>query len=96
MKGPKFCVTSSGNAFDFKGETRKFTRKLTLQEIFFDKTYNNESLVRKPSNKHITTGNSELKDFLNVLHKIEPVMTHNDSNLNEDEMSAYRELKTLP
>ncbi len=95
MKGVKFCVTGSGNSFDFKGETRKFTRKLMLQEIFFDKTYNNDSLVRKPSKKYISTFNNELKDLINILHKIEPVRTQSETNLTEEEMIAYKELKDM-
>ena len=95
MKGPKFCVTTPGNFYEMKGETRRFTRRLILQEQFFDKSFNNRSLVRKPSTKFISTTNDELNSIVSKLHKIDPVENKGDSNLSNDEVTGYSQLKAL-
>jgi hypothetical protein len=59
-RGPKFCPTTAGNFFDFKNDTRVFTKKLITQERFFDSTYEDESIVRKLSKRFITSTNTEL------------------------------------
>ena len=94
-KGTKFCVPSPGNFYDFKGETRRFTRRLILQEQFFDKSYCNNSLVRKPSTKFISTKNNELNGIVSKLHKIDPMAIQTSSNLSREESEAYNQLKNL-
>ncbi len=42
-KGPKFCAATPGNFFEYQADTRQFTRRLALQEIFFDNSYEKES-----------------------------------------------------
>ena len=66
-----------------------------MQEIFYDKSYNNNSILRKPSTKFISSGNSELNNIVNALHKIEPEPLKPESNLNKKESIAYSELKKL-
>ena len=95
MKGPKFCVTTSGKTHDYKGDTRKFTKRLILQETYFDKDFEDESLIRKPSKKIATTKNGDLNEILNTLHKLEPVPIHMEKNIDSEEQSALNELKTL-
>ena len=95
MRGPKFCVTTPGKVYDFKGDTRKFTKRLILQETFFDKQFVDNSLMRKPSRKLATTKNGDLNEILNTLHKLDPVRIQMDSNIDEEERSALNELKEL-
>ena len=78
-----------------KGDTRQFTRRLIIQEQYFDKEFNNRSLVRKPSTKFISTTNNELNGIVNKLHKIDPMAIRTDSNLSNDETTGYSQLKAL-
>ena len=94
-RGPKFCATSPSNFHELKGETRKFTRRIILQEQFFDQTYQNNSLVRKPSNKFISSNNDELNGIINKLHKIDPAPINTKNNLEREEKVAFSQLKVL-
>ena len=94
-KGPKFCVTTKGNFFDFKGSVRDFTKRLTLQEEYFDKTFNDKSLVRKASKKPVSTHNNDLKNIIGTLNRIEPMSIHKEDNISIDEKNALEELKKL-
>lgn len=78
-----------------KGDTRAFTRRLILHERFFDQSYTNNSLVKKPSGKFISTHNNELKEIVNHLHKIDPAPIAAKSNLTRDEEVGYTQLKSL-
>ena len=92
MKGPKFCKTTEGRFFDFKEDTYNFTKKLMVQEKYFDQHNNDDSLVRKPSRKYMTTFNNELTDIVATVNKIEPKCTQMDSNVTVDEENALKEL----
>ena len=95
MKGPKFCVTTSGNFFDFKSDTRCFTKRLILQEAFFDQTINDDSLVKNPSKRYMSTKNNDLNEIINTLHKLEPTGLKMKSNIEKSEEKALKELKLL-
>ena len=78
MKGPKFCVSTNGNRYDYKSSVRDFTKRLALQETFFDKNLDDGSVVRKPSKKHFSTANNDLKNIIGVLNRIEPIPVKNE------------------
>ena len=81
--------------FDYKGSVRDFTKRLALQETFFDKTWEDDSLVRKPSKKYFTTKNSDLNSIINTVNRIEPVPISNENNITFEEKKAMDELKKL-
>ena len=91
-RGPKFCPTTAGNFFDFKNDTRVFTKKLITQERFFDSTYKDESIVRKPSKKFITTANPELCNIINTVNKLCPLEIEMESNIDPSEEQALKEI----
>ena len=71
-RGPKFFPTTEGKVSDFCGDTKTFSKKLIIQERFFDVPYQDKSLIRQPSKKYITTENKELTDIVSFLNKINP------------------------
>ena len=94
-RGPKFCPTTVGNATEFCGDTYAFGRRLELREIFFDTPSNDNSVIRKPSHKYISSKNKELTDITATIRKLEPSKTHTPSNISIEEETALRELKSL-
>ena len=87
-RGPKFCVSTPGNFFDYKSSTREFTRRIVLQELFFDKPNEDHSLVRQASKKHISTKNNDLKNICNALNRVEPSRIEAVSNISREEKEA--------
>ena len=92
MKGPKFCKTTDGRFFDFKGDTHDFSKKLMIQERFFDQSINDDSLIRNPSKKYMSTNNKEMTDIITTVNKIEPKSIHMERNITVDEEKALKEL----
>ena len=62
---------------------------------FFDKTFDEESLVKNPSKRYVSTNNFDLRDIINTLHKIEPTPLRMEGNIDEKEKNALQELKLL-
>ena len=59
-RGPKFTPTTKSNHFIFKGDFKKFTRRLQIKEIFNDTPFEENSLIYNPSTKPVKTNNSDL------------------------------------
>ena len=95
IRGPKFCPTTKGNFFDFKGETKKFTKRLITQEKFFDSDFKDNSIVRKPSKKYLSSKNSELTNIVNTINKLSPTKIVMDSNVSKKEEKALKEIIKL-
>ena len=72
-----------------------FSKKLILQEQYFDKTFNDNSLIGMPSKKYITTKNKELSDILTTINKLEPKSKIMEDNINGEERKALAELRLL-
>ena len=88
-------MSTPGNFFDYKSSTREFTRRIVLQELFFDKPNEDHSLVRQASKKHISTKNNDLKNICNALNRVEPSRIEAVSNISREEKEALEELKNL-
>ena len=71
-RGPKFCPRTKGKVSDYCGDTKIFTKKLIMQESFFDILFKDESLIREPSKKYINTYNTELTGIVSFVIKINP------------------------
>ena len=95
VRGPKFCPTTKGNATDFCGDSYAFGRRLELHEIFFGISSNDNSLIRKPSHKYITSKVKELTNITVTIRKIQPTKIHTPCNIANEEVQAVRELKIL-
>ena len=95
VRGPKFCPTTPGNFFEFKNDTRNFTKRLIMQEKFFDSTYVNDSVVRLPSKKYISSNNAEMTNIINVVNKLAPTEIKMNSNISQEETRALQEIKKL-
>ena len=95
VRGPKFYPTTKGNYCDFRGDTHYFTKKLIVQEKYFDKDYNDASLIRKPSKRYLTTNNTEMSNIISTIHKIEPNRIKMESNITIEEETALHELQTM-
>ena len=91
-RGPKFCPTTKGKVSDYCGDTKIFTKKLIIQERFFDVPNKDESLIREPSKKYITTYNKELTDIVSFVNKINPECRNLPDNLSKEERDAMKEL----
>ena len=94
-RGPKFCPSTRGNTSDFCGDTKIFTKKLIIRERFFDQSWKDESLIRAPSKKYITTNNKELTDIISFVNKINPQSKEHNDNLDKEEQVALKELVSL-
>ena len=94
-RGPKFCPTTKGNPTDFCGDNYALGRRLELHDIFFGITSNENSLIKKPSHKYISSSNKELNNITAALRKIQPTEIWTTNNISNDEESALQELKTL-
>ena len=66
-----------------------------IQEEFFDKTFTDESLVRKSAKKYTSTANNDLKTIISVLNRIDPVPISIPDNVSKGERKAMEELKML-
>ena len=94
-RGPKFCPTTAGNVTDFCGDTYAFGRRMELREIFFDSHSQDNSYIRKPSHKYISSKNKELTNITATIRKLEPARIHTPTNISIQEETALRELKSL-
>ena len=92
-KRPTFCPTTKGNVFDIKSDTKEFTRKLKLREIFWGMEYNDESLVKSKSNLNVNTAIQELSNIANILEQIEATISSINDNLTKQERKALKELQ---
>ena len=72
-----------------------FSKKLILQEQYFDKTFTDNSLVRMPSKKYVTTKNKELNNILTTINKLEPKSRTTEDNIDPEERRALAELISL-
>ena len=95
MRGPKFYIAPEGNKSDFCGSNHIFTKKLITHEKFFDQDFEDKSLFKIPSKKHISTDNKELSNIISVINKIEPRTKIMENNLNTEERKGLDELQTL-
>ena len=66
-----------------------------LQELFYDKSNDDHSLVRQPSKKYISTNNNDMKNICQALNRVEPSPVEAINNISKKEKEALEELKTL-
>ena len=95
MRGPKFCPVELGKNNDFYGGIKSFSKKLALQERYFDASFYDPSLVRPQSKKHVTTNNKDLSDIISMVNKITPTIKKTADNLEREERTALEEIKSL-
>ena len=95
MKGPKFCPVKKGRNSDFYGGIKMFSKKLVLQEKYFDASFTDKSLIRPQSKKYATTNNKDLSDIISTISKITPSIKTTPDNLNYEERKALEEIKKL-
>ena len=95
MKGPKFCPVKKGRNSDFYGGIKTFSKKLVLQEKYFDASFTDKSLIRPQSKKYATTNNKDLSDIISTICKITPNVKNTPDNLNYEERKALEEIKKL-
>ena len=84
-----------GRKTDFYSSTKIFSKKLALQELYFDTNFPNESLLRPQSKKYITTKNKQLDDIISTINKLTPTEKFTPDNLDEEERKALEEMKSL-
>ena len=65
-KGPKFTPVSPPKT-QFKSDMKKFTRRVKIQEVFFDKESNDICIHRNKSNRPIFTENHEVNNICNLI-----------------------------
>ena len=94
-RGPKFCPVETGRKADFHSGTKIFSKKLALQEKYFDASFDDESLIRQQSKKYITTKNKQLSEIISVINKLTPNEKFTADNLDKDERNALEEMKIL-
>ena len=94
-RGPKFCPTTKGRKSDTSGDNYMLGRRMMLQERFFESTWTDESLIRKPSKKYVSTTNKELSDIVATINKLEPTQRDMNNNITKAEESALKEIKQL-
>ena len=68
---------------------------MITHEKFFDKPFNDKSVVRLPSQKYISTDNHELANILNTINKLAPRKIETNSNISLEEENALKETITL-
>ena len=94
-KGPKFCPVEMGRKNDFYGGIKTFSKKLALQEKYFDANFTDNSLIRPQSKKNVTTTNTDLTDIISTINKITPNTKSTPDNLDQGERKALEEIKEL-
>ena len=95
VKGPKFCPVQKGSKSDFYGGIKTFSKKLVLQEKYFDASFTDKSLLRPQSKKYATTVNKDLSDIISTINKITPSTKDTPDNLDQEERRALEEIKKL-
>ena len=93
MKGPEFCLVEMGKKNDFYGGIKTFSKKLALQEKYFDANFTDNSLIRLQSKKNVTTKNTDLTDIISTINKITPNTKSTPDNLDQGERRALEEIK---
>ena len=68
---------------------------MALQEIYFDATFTDNSLIRPQSKKYVTSKNSDLSDIISTINKLTPNTKNTPDNLNQEERKALEEIKDL-
>ena len=68
---------------------------MALQELYFDASFNDSSLIRPQSKKYVTTPNTQLKEIISIVNKLTPAEKFTADNLDADERSALEEMKSL-
>ena len=68
---------------------------MMIREKFFDVNSTDESLLRKPSKRYISTENKELGDIVSTINRLEPIPLNMPSNISKDEERALKELILL-
>ena len=66
-----------------------------LRERYYDQSWQDDSLVRKPSKKYVSTFNKELTDIVAMIQKIEPAKIVMNSNVSPEEECALKEIINL-
>ena len=66
---------------------------MKLIEKFHDSEYNDDSVVKSPSNANVRCTNGELIDVISKIEKKEPTSTSTPDNLTQGERTALQELK---
>ena len=94
-KGPKFCISTKGRPSDFSGDSYNFGRRLSIHERFYNNTWNDESLIRTPSKKFISSSNKELQNIISTINKLEPSKKDETQNIPQEEHAALMEIKEL-
>ena len=84
-----------GRKTDFYSSTKMFSKKLALQELYFDVDFANDSLLRPQSKKYISTKNKQLDDIISTINKLTPTVKFTPDNLDEEERKALNEMKSL-
>ena len=79
-----------------KSDTKEFTRKLKLREKFWECEYNDESLVKHPSEYNPPASDNEFRKIISTIELMDPVKVYDFSdNLSKEERTALAELKNL-
>ena len=95
-KGPKYCPSTKGNYIQIKADTKEFTRKLKLREKFWDSEYDDDSLVKHPSDYNPGASDNEFRKIITTIEHMDPTQVRNFSdNLTRHERVALSELRDL-
>ena len=62
-RGHKFTPISKGNSLNLKSDIFDFTRRIQMEEIFYDQGYQDELLVSNKSNRQFKSKDLELQIF---------------------------------
>ena len=76
-------------------DSRDFSRKLKLREKFWGCEFEDENLVKHPSNYNPKCENPELCKILSTIEQIDPLPQHTQDNLTKSERIALTELTAL-
>ena len=88
-------TTTTGRKSDVCGDSYALGRKLMMREKYFESNWKDNSLVRKPSKKYISTTNKELSDIVATINKLEPSKREINNNISKEEEAALNEIKSL-
>ena len=95
-KGPKYCPSTKGNYIQIKADTKEFTRKLKLREKFWESEYDDDSLVKHPSDYNPGASDNEFRKIITTIEHMDPTQVRNFSdNLTRHERVALSELRDL-
>ena len=90
-KGRKFTPISHPKG-QFKSSLKDFTRKVKIQDVFFDQQNSDTSIRRNKSNRPIYTPNQEINNVCNLIELLQPQRSNVKDNLTTDERIALDEL----